>query len=62
MVSTAVGFKVGASVAVEGLCVSVGSAVTEGPGPQPATEVTVKSNATIVRHLIRFLFLFGKVS
>jgi hypothetical protein len=49
-------------VAVGGMYVSVGSAVTEGPGPQPVTEVTVKSNATIVRHLIRFLFLFGKVS
>jgi hypothetical protein len=80
MVSTAVGVKVGASVAVGGMCVSVGSAVslcsspppsggdavgsvvTEGPGPQQVTEVTVKSNAMIVRHLISFLFLLGKVS
>ncbi len=62
MVSTAVGVKVGASVAVGGMCVSVGSAVTESPGPQPVTEITVKSNATIVGYLIRFLFLLGKVS
>jgi hypothetical protein len=77
MVSTAVGVKVGASVAVGGMCVSVvslcssppssggvpvGSTVTEGPGLQPVTEITVKSNATVVRHLISFLFLLGKVS
>jgi hypothetical protein len=80
MVSTAAGVKVGASVAVGGMWVSVGSAVslcssppssggvpvgstvTEGPGLQPVTEITVKSNATVVRHLISFLFLLGKVS
>jgi hypothetical protein len=83
MVSTAVGVKVGASVAVGGMRVSVGSAVTEGLGPQVGVKVgasgvavggigvsvgsvvieglgpqqvtvTVKSSATIVRHLISF--------
>ena len=57
-----VGVKVGASgVAVGGIGVSVGSAVTEGPGLQQVT-VTVKSSATIVRHLISVLLLLGKVS
>ena len=57
-----VGVKVGTSaVAVGGIGVSVGSAVTAGPGPQQVT-VTVKSSATIVRHLISVLLLLGKVS
>jgi len=54
--------KVGTSaVAVGGIGVSMGSAVTAGPGPQQVT-VTVKSSATIVRHLISVLLLLGKVS